>query len=214
MTERERLIAEIAALQARLDALPPEPDLSEAVEIYCECQRLDFRANFKGVGIALRAAVPAILKAYGHNRPAWPDDETLRGMVRDAWTGNASYTADRFLARIREWQEDETMVETTGHGVTVAQPDRDFAARWASTPQESVHIAIDADREAGFVLIDGGELAKLRAERDALREQVELDRNTFRDADIIDDPIGVAVVMQSAYQRCEALLMRCNNGSR
>jgi hypothetical protein len=58
------------------------------------------------------------------------------------------------------------------------------------------------------------ENAKLRAERDALREQVELDRNTFRDADIIDDPIGVAVVMQSAYQRCEALLRRCNNGSR
>jgi hypothetical protein len=129
MSEREQLEAEIAALQeavktrqARLDAMcQSEPDLSEAVEIYCECQSLDFRANFEGVGIALRAAYPALRKAYGHSdkqtcngcaRPAWPDDETLQEMANraqmDAGSGvlTTPYRAAFNMARrIREWQE-------------------------------------------------------------------------------------------------------------
>jgi hypothetical protein len=125
MTEREKLKAEIvaarkaiegaqwhiasrekeiAALQAKLDALPPEPDLSEAVGAYKLGADLPYACDDM-VERGLRAAYPALRKAYGHDKPAWPDDETLRGMVRDAWTGNASYTADRFIARIREWQE-------------------------------------------------------------------------------------------------------------
>jgi hypothetical protein len=104
MNERERLQAEIAALQARLDALPPEPDLSEAVDAFRQSY-LNEPALKGSVKDGLRACHPVLRKAYGHNRPAWPDEETLRGMVYAAWTDHASYTADRFLAHLREWQE-------------------------------------------------------------------------------------------------------------
>ena len=134
MTEREKLEAEIAAarkaiesaqwhiasrekeiaaLQARLDAPPPELDLSEAVEAFDAAWFT--QGSHKA---ALRAAVPAILKAYGHDKPAWPDDETLREMAEAScaaaehmdegtnWTLFVGHSAALEMARrIREWQE-------------------------------------------------------------------------------------------------------------
>ena len=107
MTERERLEAEIAARQARLDALPPKPDLSEAVSVYWKAAYSGIPTNPNCVRAGLRAAYPALRKAYGHDKPAWPDAKTIRAMSQDSW----NVATDVFLvgvemARlIREWQE-------------------------------------------------------------------------------------------------------------
>jgi hypothetical protein len=44
-----------------------------------------------------------------------------------------------------------------------------------------------------------GEVARYRA-------QLEADRDTFRDLDIIDDPIGAAAICEAGYRNCCAAL--------
>jgi hypothetical protein len=138
MSEREKLEAQlgnfrktiaigeahILDLQARLDALPPEPDLSEAVKAYCANRGLCFEINERSVSLGLRAAYPALRKAYGHDkqtcngcdRPAWPDENKLQKMANEVrkWAYSEGmpgpYTCPEDAAlemarRIREWQE-------------------------------------------------------------------------------------------------------------
>lgn len=114
MTERERLQAEIAALQARLNALPPEPDLSEAVKAYCGNRGLNFHINERSVEAGLRAAYPALRKAYGHDKPAWPDEDRLaeiamssaRHQTGAVWVQEVARNAAlETIRRIKQWQE-------------------------------------------------------------------------------------------------------------
>ncbi len=76
----ERHAKEIARLQAKLGELPPEVDLSEAVEAFNHVyhERLGTAAD------ALIAAYPALHKALGKGAAVpWPSDDALR----NAWSG-------------------------------------------------------------------------------------------------------------------------------
>jgi hypothetical protein len=108
LTERERLEAKIAALQARLDALPQEPDLSEAVEAAVAVLDTGRTWNYRRdwLEAVFRAAYPALRKAFGHEKPAWPDDEMLQKMKDQACVdGYPRASMTELARRIREWQE-------------------------------------------------------------------------------------------------------------
>ena len=50
------------------------------------------------------------------------------------------------------------------------------------------------------------ELQRLEAEVERLRAQIQDDLKTFREVDILDDPIGAAAQLESAIRNCEAAL--------
>ena len=67
--------------------------------------------------------------------------------------------------------------------------------------------SIDHDEaNARFIALAHEQWPALLDEIERLRAQVEADRDTFRDADIIDDPIGAAAQLEAGYRKCMAAL--------
>lgn len=89
--------------------------------------------------------------------------------------------------------------------MTVKQEDRDAAKsiQWVVTTIDD-HEAI----AKAFALVrEAAEQAAAERERE-LVEQIKADRDTFRDCDILDDPIGAAAQLEAAMRNCDALLAK------
>lgn len=107
MTELPNDPAELEALieaaQAKLNAMPPEPDLSEAVEVFGKTYMNHDGDLLDSWRAGLIAAYPALYKALGP-RPPWPGEEELEAMKDSAWDGSSRGSMGNLARRIKEWQ--------------------------------------------------------------------------------------------------------------
>jgi hypothetical protein len=174
MKTRAEYDAEIARLQAERDALPPQPDLSEAVEAYRhaynnapgstddECRRA-----------ALIAAFPALCKAYGISAqpaaPVWPGEHEERDLACLAqFTGpygsalHTPYNAALEMARrLREWQQANAAPEPTeAEDLAMAREVAAEHGRWTMYRPDDVRKGKHDDEQRVRIA-----LAAIRAER-------------------------------------------------
>jgi hypothetical protein len=102
----EQINAEIAALQAELEARKSEPDLSEAVEAYKYGAEVPHAPDVN-VHRGLIAAYPALHKVLGPRVP-WPSEDELQEMadkcVRRVCKTHPHSAALQMARLLMEWQ--------------------------------------------------------------------------------------------------------------